>query len=498
MYFYITKILEMKHIVLMSFFILLYSHLFAVKGYIANCQFNDSDNNPYIETYISIPYESITFIKSNHNLYYGSIEVTILYKDTLNNILYYEKVSLKTEEVTDTFNNKKSLIDVFRKSLAAGVYIIDVKLDDENNADDLAVYIGERISVLAIHDKPIISDIQLLDRTEQTIKANRFTKGALDLIPYCVNFYPTEIKSLRFYLEIYNTLTYPNMNEFLVQFTLRDHDNFSMVNNLHGKQRCKASTIVPLLAEMSLTEVPNGPYDLYIEVLDRNLQFITSKKILLYRINDEAISNLMTRDITTENFTKYISDKDITNVLKSHLPIADDVETTQIDNLLKSNDTSKYRIFIFNFWYRKDPVKTMASYSEHIRRVNVADKLYSCGKYKGYTTDRGRVLIKNGEPNFMVDRTFSGQLMPYEIWKYNVLNGEFNVKFVFVGGDLQASCDYELVHSTSKYYTTGTDWMNALSINPMLIKTKSNAVESNNKSSDNTNVFDLFYQDYNP
>ncbi|HJZ99075.1 MAG TPA: GWxTD domain-containing protein, partial [Candidatus Solibacter sp.] len=127
---------------------------------------------------------------------------------------------------------------------------------------------------------------------------------------------------------------------------------------------------------------------------------------------------------------------------------------------LRLKTAAEREAFIAEFWRRRDPTPGSPEnefYQEHYRRLAEADQKFSSG-VAGWRTDRGRVYITWGPPDFvetnpMGSRGFAlGQLsdapeLPTEIWTYEHLPasaGSGRTQFVFVdrgGGDYRLLTD---------------------------------------------------------
>ena len=89
------------------------------------------------------------------------------------------------------------------------------------------------------------------------------------------------------------------------------------------------------------------------------------------------------------------------------------------------------------------PEKKWLDYNE---QVKIANKEFGSGRIKGYLTDRGRVFLQYGPPNYRNPYLNEPNAYPYEIWEYLKLNSQNNRKFVFYNADL-VSNNFKLLHS---------------------------------------------------
>jgi GWxTD domain-containing protein len=450
----------------------------------------------YLESYFSIPYSNIYFTKSKNSLYYGSLQLTIMYKLNDDKIVGFEKVNLLTEEVKDTSNRINSLLEIFRKSLPAGSYKVEFELTDNNDPAKHVYNWTNEIELKKLNGNAVFSDVQLLDRYEKTIKTNRFTKGEIDMIPYSVNFYPNTQPLLRFYCELYHSKA---SSDFLVQYTICDPYTKLPVNNLGGRQRCQANEIVPVLGEINLNSLPTGNYVLNIEAIDKNKTKIASQSMVIFRVNDSLPDPALSNNITQRDFTELMTNKEVYHTLNACRSIATDVESDQILMLLKQEDTTKYKPFLFNFFLRRNAISPVKEYTEFVIKLNKLDELFGCHRNKGYATDRGRMYLKYGPPDFFIQRTNSGICFPYEIWTYNNIGNQLSCKIVFLDPEV-SGCDFRLLHTTIRGYATDPNWKEQLS--PLRIEAASEIIDKSdagisNYKDEKYKDLNLFMEDYN-
>ena len=77
----------------------------------------------------------------------------------------------------------------------------------------------------------------------------------------------------------------------------------------------------------------------------------------------------------------------------------------------------------------------------------------------GWRTDRGRIFIKYGAPDEILERKVQTGLMPYEIWKYT---RQRNLKYVFM--DLTRFGNYQLIYTDDRRERSRPDWQELLGV----------------------------------
>jgi len=104
------------------------------------------------------------------------------------------------------------------------------------------------------------------------------------------------------------------------------------------------------------------------------------------------------------------------------------------------NDVERYQRFR-SFWEKRDPTPgTLRNerMEEYYYRIASANHNYG-GTHDGWKTDRGFVLVRFGEPDFVRRKPHSFDFEPYEVWEYQRIGRQF----IFV--DKTGFGDYELL-----------------------------------------------------
>ena len=120
--------------------------------------------------------------------------------------------------------------------------------------------------------------------------------------------------------------------------------------------------------------------------------------------------------------------------------------------------------FLREFWRRRDPSpgtpenETQVGFYERIKQADRRFREGGGAEVPGWRTDRGRVLIRYGEPDDVRRMPQSAADFPWEAWKYT---RERNLKFVFL--DRTRLGHYSLIYSNDRLERTPGDWARTLS-----------------------------------
>jgi GWxTD domain-containing protein len=121
------------------------------------------------------------------------------------------------------------------------------------------------------------------------------------------------------------------------------------------------------------------------------------------------------------------------------------------------------RSFLRQFWKKRDPTPSTPrneAEDEFYRTVAEADRRFrerGGGGVRGWRTDRGRVFIRYGPADEVLDRSQGGGTRPYLVWKYTKGKRQ---KFVFL--DSTGFGNYELVWTDQRAEPSRPDWQEEL------------------------------------
>jgi len=117
------------------------------------------------------------------------------------------------------------------------------------------------------------------------------------------------------------------------------------------------------------------------------------------------------------------------------------------------------RNWLRQFWAKRDPTPGTAHNAERegfYQRIAEANRRYREGgssAVPGWRTDRGRIFIKYGPPDEVLERHQSASSPPYEVWKYTRVRA---LKYVFM--DLTRFGNYALIYTDDRREPSRPNW----------------------------------------
>lgn len=431
----------------------------------------DINQSPYIETFVNIDPQSVTYIKKDSS-YQGIIEITMVYKKD-DKIITFSKVDLITPIETDSIPKSPNIIDIQRISIPNGVYDFEISLRDKNSSKEPTVY-KDKITINHPQNTISISGIQLIDKIEPSKTPNLFTKHDYDMYPYISDFFPEKVNKITAYAEIYNTsMVYGDSSEYVYRVFVEDFESGRIVSTLFKMKKETSTKIKVLIHSFDISNLPSGNYNLVIEVRNKDNKVDGFNKFFFQRSNPSIKTNtsdITSLDIANTFVEKYTNIDSLSLYLDYLYPISTLMERNYAQNLIpkknktkssETNDNSQVVLnmqrYLFNFWTTRDELNPQGAWDKYLKEVNKVNIDFSKKNQLGYLTDRGRVYLKYGSPNSINSQTREPSSYPYEIWHYYQIVGQGNVRFVFYNRDLVTN-DYELLHSDANGELKDYQW----------------------------------------
>ena len=439
----------------------------------------------YVETNLMVHAASLNYQKLSDGRFQGSVNITIMFMKG-EDVANFSKIRLDSPMVQGTADIA-DFIDHQRFMLPDGVYEMIITMSDASLPDKEYVH-QEEITLDYTEKNVVVSSIELLDSYQKTDEnaQTKFSKSGYDLIPKVYSFYDAYESQLAFYCEIYHTEDVLGLNEpFLIYYHLQGFESKHVMNSFSGFKRVQSADVNPLLVSFNIADLASGNYTLLVEARDKNNELLAENSIFFQRSNPNAkfsTDNLF--NIVPENmFTLKYNDLDSLREYVSWLyPQASYVEKQFIFHQTKAADIDILQRFLYSFWAERDELNPEQAWEEYEKMVLAANKEFRAGRTKGYQTDRGRVYLQYGPPTIIVDRSFDtgnsgftsnvdvdndyreGGLVPYQIWRYDILGSQRGRTFVFANIHIAAQT-YDLIHSDAQGENYNPQWQSELSRN---------------------------------
>ena len=417
------------------------------------------DYQPFIST--SLQFSSGTFkYKGQAGGLIANVEITQIFRSG-DSIAFIDKYLLSSPVMADSIVD--DFYDVQRYGLNPGIYnyelIIKDVLSGEVISGEQSIFIDEFQT-----SKIQFSDIEFIEDAYKSDAQNNFVKNGFFTLPYLTNYFPPEINKIAFYFEIYNAdkVLGPGQ-EYILTYSIKNFSNGIPYEGIFKFQRTAAQPITPIIAFLPINELPSGEFDLAINLIDKNSDTLISKTVYFQRRNYTTQADLLSLENLSidKSFQTEISWDSIPYFLASIMPISPGYEYETIRLMLKGSDTTLMQKYFYAFWLKTNPDKPYESWLKYRSQVYYTEALFGTQIKAGFETDRGRIWLKYGAPDMVIDRPNEPSAYPYQIWQYYRIGQRSNIQFVFYNPDLVTN-DYPMLHSEMQGELQNYRWQHDL------------------------------------
>ena len=424
-------------------------------------QFEYDSTSNFVEFYYAFNLSSLTFIHTDStDIVRGMLHVSIT--DTSSGNIIANKDWVISSFINDSSDLKRSVIGLLKFVLDEGVYKCEMIGSDENGNDSKTI--SEYIAVKPFAKlKMALSDIQLASNIlqESPDTSSSFYKNTFEVTPAPSAFFGKSQPVLFYYTELYN------LGDDSISSDLRvDRIVYNSRGNIVVMKSKKISRDISNRVDVGTIKtykLPTDTYTLMINLIDSvsNFGISSAKKFFVYNpdvVADDSLFQTTNTTLTT-NFGA-MSEEELDDLFQKSKYIATNNEINQYKSI--SNEQGK-REFMQKFWNNRDsnPNDNVNKfYQNYIKRIDVCNEKYKAGRKEGWKTDRGRIYLMYGEPSEIERYPNEIQTRPYEIWRYNDLEG--GVYFIF--GDLTGFNDYQLLNSTKRGELRDDSWERRITV----------------------------------
>ncbi|NOQ71708.1 MAG: GWxTD domain-containing protein [Crocinitomix sp.] len=407
--------------------------------------FHTPDQKAFVSTSLQFISGSFKYKGDGNGNLNAQVEITQIFSKD-------EKIIIADKYVLDSPLMKDSTVDDFydvqRYALEPGFYNYELVIKDLLSGEEVK---GEQMIEVGSMDKAsvVISDIEFIEDAYKTDEQNNFTKSGFFILPYLTNYFPPEITKIAFYAEVYNSSHVLGEGEqFLITCDVSHYSTGRKVAGIFKHQRMNTGPVSPTIMFVPIETLPSGDYNLNVNVINKANDTLTTKQVFFQRRNDILPEEIVSiQDIEIDpSFKQSINWDSIPYFLGSLMPISERYEYETIRKMLKGTDTTFMEKYFYAYWKETNSIDPQREWKAYKLQVQYTEKLFGTQIKFGWETDRGRIHLKYGSPNQMVDRPNEPSAYPYQIWHYYRIGQRSNIRFVFYNPDLVTN-DYPMLHS---------------------------------------------------
>lgn len=455
----------MKRILFTALYLCFFFHIQAnsldcyltVKRYYAN-----TDQVDYVELSYLIPGNIVSYSNINKTELQAKLLIQVDILDKENETIFKHTYLLKSPIYKEGTNTLGNLSDVLNIPLSKDSVSLLFQILDLN---DSTKYFADNIKLNQLEKKSaFLSDVSLVSNKTEGKEGDLFYKNGQILVPKFINYYPSEITNLGFYVEAYLENSSKN---YLMKYFISDENNVILEKYSNFKKLSNKDTEL-LYAEFDISTLPSGNFYIYVELKDTANSLIDRKRMYFQRVNKASVEELdkidyYELDVINKNFAKKYDLKNIVHHLKALKPIANDLEKAAIDGVIASGKIELMHNYFFNFWMDRDKKNPEDFWKEYADLLQFVEKEFGNSLMEGHETERGRVYLQYGKPKEKIARN-TQQFGRIEFWTYDEILGQGEVHFLFIESP-NSNDEYRLIHSNLNGEIFNKDWAQYLKNN---------------------------------
>lgn len=415
--------------------------------------FRYDDDASYVEMYYSFSRSGLAYTRENDRFTGAVVVHSIVRRDD-----EPQEPVLKTWRVpvtvTDTLNlDDRALIGRVNFLLEPGKYRFAVISRDESRpmvSDSIEIPFEVRNfggRTTSISDIELASSITKVEEDP----ANIFYKNTLEIIPNPTLLYGKPVPNLMFYAELYHV----NVDPFIVRSEIVS--SFGRTMSAKTQERSGKHDSRVEVGSFNIGKMPSGVYTLIVSVDEptKTAKLSQSKSFYVFNpdIPFDSAEAASVADLIAAEFTAMGESE-----LDENFSMAQYIATSGEKSIWQSlSGSESKRKFLTKFWRDRDDDQVTPFneyYAEYKQRVAVSNEQFRTAFRAGWRTDRGRVYILYGPPDYVDRKSNESDMKPHEIWRYDYIEG--GVDFVFV--DRSGFNNFELVHSTKRNEIINDNW----------------------------------------
>lgn len=411
-------------------------------------QFAFDTSSNYVEFYYSFEQSSLSYVNTDSIDYVGGI-LHLRITDSTTSEVIIDKHWMVNSEIKDSVELNKNLIGTLGFVLGKGSYSVFVSGLDANNVSNVRT-INEFIIVDPFKgDSIALSDIQLssniIPGSENT--SSIFYKNTYEVTPLPAAVCGQNQPVLFYYMEIYNILSSQTEND--LRFDEVVANSRGQIVSYNSKKINKAIDNRVEVGKVNVYKFPTDTYTLIITLIDSVADYgvSSSKRFFVY---NPSVLPLDTMHVTATPVLSTtfgaMSEEELDDLFNKSKYIASEAEKDKYESL---TTVDAKREFMYTFWKARDenPSDDKNQYfQDYLKRIAEANDRFTAAKKDGWKTDRGRVYLIYGPPSEIERYPNQIETKPYEIWRYESIEGGV----VFVFGDVTGYNDYQLLNSTKR------------------------------------------------
>lgn len=399
----------------------------------------------YLDVYLMIPQSIFTFVKAENGLEAQVVFQTALIQDDI--VPYDPDRWTRTYRAPDrqSISALTWVPDISKFYVEPGDYTLQVTIVDVHSKKQQTM--RRPISLELFPPGEItISDITLASQVIKAKAENEFTRYGYDVVPNAQRTFTSGAPMMYYFFEAYGLSGTGDYGVHTQILSL----NGDIVQDFPSSTKKMPGTSVVEWGGLNTAGLGSGIYKLAIEISEGVTNRSITQKRTFYILRESSGKQ---DDVEEKDDYAGLSASQVDDIYKVVSVIMDKKEKRLYE---KSDDVGRRKV-LNTFWERRDPdpeTPVNEFKVEFYQRVQMANRDFGSEKDGGWSTDRGRVLIKYGPPNNIDTQQSSLDQKPWITWEYYDIEG--GVYFIFV--DRTGYGSFQLVTSNARDEVQDSDW----------------------------------------
>ncbi|MEZ5065523.1 MAG: GWxTD domain-containing protein [bacterium] len=344
------------------------------------------------ELYLSVANDQLVFEPVEEG-FRGRIQLKTVVRDSTGHEVVNQEANLEPVAATRLDASDHGIQQVVRKQweLPPGKYHLEVSLTDEqalrpgllnrmrNRHKKGEIETWFRVREFSPEEFQL-SELAMIRNGRHIDADDPAGRSGVELDPNPSRYYGLALPTVRYFGEVYPGASAESTDTFLVHSEVRDLSGRTLVES--RVRAAPEGASFAMAEELPVSEnLPGGTYELRVRAMNERTREIVE--------STRPIEVIWAVDSWQ---------RDPDRVLQEMILIMTDPEYKTLEKL----SPGAREVYLAEFWHDVDPEPDSPEnsvYREFRRRVELADHRYATGLRRGILTDRGRVLVRYGEPD---------------------------------------------------------------------------------------------------
>ncbi len=431
---------------------------------------NSYEEFPRVEVYLRISGSSLTSVPTNQGLEEASAHADIeIFRiepsgDSLK--LHHESHKLTERLVPEEEEGSSSIPDINRKwvfQLPRGNYHMSISIRDVNASPvQTSTHTRDFIIPLSANSNFAFSDISFLKAVPKPERLRIKNEPRLGKFfnPLITNNALINQDTLIVYVQLYNLPRLATDEDVIERVRIiRQGKN---VKKPYEDKEIDPENYQVFIHSFDIRDLFSDTYHVVVELVDEKTQKIlrsTSKKFYVYNSRQDPDFEQFVNVYAGDLFKEY-DNNTLTDYIKKLAPISNRQEI-RFAGVLRNYEQK--RNYLYSFWNRRtqEGESVMDLWKGYMAALEFVNDKYGLINKEGWETDRGKIMLTYGVPNDIEYYYASPTTRAHEIWRYDRLDNQTNVNFVFYQ-EKKDSKDFKLLHSDKYGEINNPRWRSVL------------------------------------